>query len=98
MRLTPADVLKRAKAHRNAGVTYRLGAGGMNPDAPHPYDTIKGKRYCDCSGFVAYTLGISRDQSGKFYASWMALDVVTGMGKIAPIKAGVWGVDFSFVF
>jgi hypothetical protein len=35
---------------------------------------------------------------GKFYATRMAQDVVTGIGKIAPIKAGEWGVDFSFEF
>ena len=57
-------VLGRAQAAVAQGVRYKLGKGGMNPGAPTP--ALAGQ--CDCSGFVAWCLGMSRKIDERFYA------------------------------
>lgn len=44
----------RARSAIGRGTVYRLGRGGFDPRAPHPGPE------CDCSGFAAWTLGMSR--------------------------------------
>jgi hypothetical protein len=56
--LTPAEAVHRARSAVGHRTRYQLGAGGMNPYAPLPSDGGK----CDCSGFVSWTLGMSREQ------------------------------------
>lgn len=49
--------LNRARSAIGHGIDYGLGKGGMNPKGSLPDD---GSGKCDCSGFVAWVLGISR--------------------------------------
>lgn len=59
-RMTPAEKarialrVERAKSAIPLVEGYRLGQGGFDPKAPSP------GRFCDCSGFVAWVLGLSR--------------------------------------
>jgi len=45
------------------GIRYGLGKGGMNPGSPTPASN----GLCDCSGFVAWSLGFSRKINERFY-------------------------------
>jgi hypothetical protein len=58
-----AAVLGRANSAVNQGTRYGLGKGGMHPGSPTP--AAGGK--CDCSGFAAWCLGMSRQTSDQFY-------------------------------
>jgi hypothetical protein len=58
-----AAVLGRAQAAVAQGIRYKLGKGGMNPGSPTP----GAGGLCDCSGFVAWCLGMSRKSSELFY-------------------------------
>lgn len=51
------SVLLRARSATGKQIIYRLGKGGMNASAALPCDASS---FCDCSGFVAWCLGISR--------------------------------------
>ncbi|MCX7799509.1 MAG: CHAP domain-containing protein [Fimbriimonadales bacterium] len=44
------------------GLRYRLGSGGFHPEDPWP----SRDGFCDCSGFAAWCLGLSRDQRRRF--------------------------------
>ena len=45
--------LKRARKWIDKGIRYKLGKGGFDPTKPI-------KKQCDCSGFVAWAIGIPR--------------------------------------
>lgn len=49
--------LNRARSAIGHEIRYGLGKGGNNPQSPLPDD---GTGRCDCSGFVAWVLGMSR--------------------------------------
>lgn len=63
--MTPSQVLARARSAVGRGTIYYLGAGGMKPEAKQP-GNILGQ--LDCSGFVAYCLGVSRKTDDPWYA------------------------------
>ena len=65
--LTIAELLHRARSASGKGVKYRLGAGGMNPTMALP-SNLAGD--CDCSGFVCWALGISRQTSHPLYVDF----------------------------
>lgn len=54
------SILSKANFAIRKGTRYKLGAGGYDPNAPLPHDA---NRYCDCTGFVAWALGIDRRRS-----------------------------------
>jgi hypothetical protein len=58
-----AAVLARAHAAVAQGIRYKLGQGGMNPGSSTPGHDGQ----CDCSGFVAWCLGMSRKTPDQFY-------------------------------
>lgn len=64
--MTAREAVARARSMVARDVVYRLGAGGVDPKAPTP--TTGGA--CDCSGFVAWCLGVSRKTDHPLYASW----------------------------
>lgn len=64
--MTPEEVLERAKSVIAKGCKYKLGAGGMRPGDPAPWNTA---RQCDCSGFAAWCLGHSRVVDDPWYKS-----------------------------
>ena len=59
-------VIARAESAVNQGIRYKLGKGGMNAGSPTP--AAGGQ--CDCSGFVAWALGMSRKTSDAFYVNF----------------------------
>ena len=62
--MTGADVVARARSVVAKGCVYGLGKGGMRPHDPHPWNS---ERKCDCSGFVAWCLGVSRETDNPWY-------------------------------
>ena len=60
--ISPDQVLVRARSALGHKCIYVLGAGGMRPDFPHPWTDTMG---CDCSGFAAWCIGVSRYVSAK---------------------------------
>ena len=58
--VTASDVVVRARSMVGKG-KYKLGKGGRAPSNPTPFV----EEQCDCSGFVAWCLGIDRYQPGK---------------------------------
>ena len=74
--MTGEDVVRRARSAIGHGTRYKLGAGGTNPNAPHP--ATGGA--CDCSGFTAWALGVSRQTSDPLYrdfnGGWINTDAM----------------------
>ena len=67
------DIITRAKSSTNKGIRYKLGSGGMNPSLPLPTSN----KLCDCSGFVCWVLGLSRETTIPFYkklGGWIYTD------------------------
>jgi len=59
-------VIARAMSAVDQGIRYKLGMGGMKPGNPSP--AAGGQ--CDCSGFVAWCLGMSRQTRDTFYVNF----------------------------
>jgi hypothetical protein len=57
-------------------IGYKLGAGGKDPNAPHPATWHEALRrwVCDCSGFTAWALGFDRYQPARFPEEWINTD------------------------
>ena len=90
-----AAVLARAQGATALGIRYKLGKGGMNPGSPTP--AAGGE--CDCSGFVAWCLGMSRKTTEHFYvnfnngwiettAVWTDIGSSAGIFEATPKKPG----------
>jgi cell wall-associated NlpC family hydrolase len=60
------DSVTRALSARGHGIQYVLGHGGWHPDDPTPTRDLG----CDCSGFVAWVIGICR-QTGDEQFRWV---------------------------
>lgn len=65
--MTGKDVVTKARSVVAKGCWYGLGKGGMRPHDPHPWDSA---HKCDCSGFVAWCLGVSRQTDDPWYKSF----------------------------
>jgi hypothetical protein len=76
MLLTVNAFLTRARSAAPLRIPYRLGAGGMDPASKTPAD----KNGCDCSGFVCWALGISRQTTHPLYqrfnGGWINTDAM----------------------
>lgn len=66
--MTRSEVLIRARKAIGHGCIYGLGKGGMKPNAGFPWDDEK---HCDCSGFVAWCLGVSRKTDSPLYVPYL---------------------------
>ena len=77
------DIITRARSAIGKGVSYGLGRGGYHPDDLLPARMTRrqtGGReiealWCDCSGFIAWVLGRSREPSGAF-KYWLSTDAI----------------------
>jgi uncharacterized protein YfaT (DUF1175 family) len=73
--MTGAMAAMRAMSALAFDVDYRLGAGGRDPASPTPADD---EGNCDCSGYVAWCLGISRRVRHpayvRFNGGWLSTD------------------------
>jgi len=81
-----AAVMARAQSAIGQGIRYKLGMGGMKPGNPSP--AAGGQ--CDCTGFIAWCLGMSRKTSEAFYVNfnngWIETTAVwTDVGKSVGI-------------
>jgi len=94
---TLADIATRAEVALAASlhhpVTYRLGAGGFNPDASLPWDA-SGR--LDCSGFAAFCIGVSRFYKEMPAGDWIETsqiyaDATTGRVVFAKLDAPAVG-------
>lgn len=65
--MTGKDVVERARSVIAKGCYYQLGSGGMRPHDPVPWDSA---HKCDCSGFAAWCLGVSRQTDDPFYVKF----------------------------
>ena len=71
--LNANDIIDRARSAVNAGIRYKLGSGGTNPNLKLPTSN----KFCDCSGFVCWTMRISRKTDIPFYrrfGGWIYTD------------------------
>ncbi|WP_443939644.1 CHAP domain-containing protein [Pedobacter sp. MW01-1-1] len=57
------NLVERARSMVGVDIAYRMGAGGMSPTLSKPSST----GFCDCSGFVCWVLGLSRQSTIPFY-------------------------------
>lgn len=80
------DLLERGRGAAIAGIPieYKLGAGGMHPGSPIPGAS------CDCSGFVSWCLGVSRQTDHPLYqrinGGWINTDaMVADIGDAAGL-------------
>ena len=75
--ITVDNLLARARSAIGRGVKYRLGAGGMNPRGESPGNVAN---ECDCSGFVCWALGMSRQTDHPLYVrfngGWINTDAM----------------------
>lgn len=74
---SPADLLARARSALGRKIAYELGKGGLKPAAASPAD---GAGECDCSGYVAWCLGMSRMTEHPLYQAfnggWINTDAI----------------------
>jgi hypothetical protein len=81
--ITRQEIVLHARTMIGLKTVYLLGAGGMHPDALHPWDNERG-RHSDCSGFVAWCCGYSRFTHDPFYTNrnggWINTDAIVADG------------------
>lgn len=75
-----ARTLERAKSCLRLGTIYDLGEGGFDPAKPIT-------KLCDCSGFIAWAIGIPREFPPRTNR-WMDTDAYWGGGGSAARAAG----------
>lgn len=69
------DLIEKARKAIGKNTPYVLGAGGYHPEQPLP----GGPGGCDCSGFIAWLIGISRDNRKgqvKGFPAWFSTDSI----------------------
>ena len=100
--MTPNQLISRARSAAGKSVVYKLGAGGMKPDKLMPTDA---HNRCDCSGFVSWALGISRQTDHplfvNFNGGWintnaMVFDAAQVTGLFRPATLLMPGVILVF--
>ncbi len=74
------QTMKRAKSALKHKTVYKLGKGGFDPSKPMTTQ-------CDCSGFIAWAIGIPRELPPKSN-KWLSTDQYWAGGK--PVKAGLF--------
>ena len=63
--MTQTESVARAFSCLGQHCAYELGKGGFDPALPFPWKT--GHLSCDCSGFVAWCLGVGRHTDHPWY-------------------------------
>lgn len=92
--MKPEEAVARARGCIGHGCAYVLGHGGMHPAALYPWPPGMPNVGCDCSGFVAWCLGVSRMLTkdhphypfgGWFETSAVARDARSPFGFVAEV-------------
>lgn len=74
--MTGHELIARARSAVGKGIKYKNGKGGYDPKAALPGSTVvqllPPAKYqgCDCSGFVAWVVGVSRDPGRRKDKLW----------------------------
>ncbi|MBI5100307.1 MAG: CHAP domain-containing protein [Nitrospirae bacterium] len=72
-----AEVISRARSVLGKGIKYRLGKGGLKALTISPANDVN---ECDCSGYAAWCLGLSRMTDNpvyqKFNGGWINTDAI----------------------
>lgn len=78
--MTTEEVVRRARSQVGLGTHYKLGRGGMDPNAPRAAQKEGGRWLCDCSGYASYCLGVSRDQTDRpgYEEGWIETSRICG--------------------
>lgn len=85
------ELVSRARSVVKKGCRYGLGSGGFDPARTYPWDDAM---LCDCSGYVAWCLGVSRHTTNPFYVAqnggWIETSAIvrdceTPYGFFAPV-------------
>ena len=75
--MTVIDLLARARSASGKKIKYKLGAGGIQPATASPANV---NQECDCSGYVCWCLGMSRQTTHplyvKFNGGWINTDAM----------------------
>lgn len=88
------EVVSRARSAIGHGCVYQLGKGGMHPENLQPWPPSMPNLGCDCSGFVAWCLGVSRSLAknhphyefgGWFETSAVARDAKSEFGFVNEV-------------
>ncbi len=80
------SITDRASSAINKGIRYKLGAGGTIPGATLP----TGNKLCDCSGFVCWSLGLSRKTTIPFYKQFGGWIFTDSMEADVNSQAGIF--------
>ena len=92
--MTHSEAIARARSAIGHHCVYALGKGGMHPASPTPWPAGLPNLGCDCSGFVAWCLGVSRMLTkdhphypfgGWFETSALARDARSPFGFVAEV-------------
>lgn len=71
------ELISRAQSAAGNQIKYKLGSGGMSPKATLPSNI---NNECDCSGFVCWCLGMSRQTDHPLYVrfnqGWINTDAI----------------------
>ncbi|HWR57787.1 MAG TPA: CHAP domain-containing protein [Thermodesulfovibrionales bacterium] len=71
------ELLSRARSVSGKGIRYKLGSGGIKASSMTPANNVN---ECDCSGYVAWCLGLSRMTDNpvyqKFNGGWINTDAI----------------------
>jgi cell wall-associated NlpC family hydrolase len=79
-------LVERARSAIGAPTVYRLGKGGRRPGAAHPRDAAG---LLDCSGFVAWVMGLDRYQPANprykaINGGWINTDAIVRDATMGP--------------
>jgi len=89
------ELITRARSACKFSVDYKMGKGGFNPNSDSPADN----GLCDCTGFVAWVLGISRKpkplrpwwiESTELWSRSKAGDTFSRLSTAVPGCVAVW--------
>ena len=72
--MTNDELVARARSVIGKGCLYGLGRGGRDPESEHPWEMVKNAEgvwqpRCDCTGLLAWHLGMDRHLDHPWYRS-----------------------------
>ena len=81
-----AELVTRARSVVNSNIAYKLGKGGTSPTLALPSDN----GLCDCSGFVCWVLGLSRQTTIPYYKNFGGWIYTDSMEADVNAAAGIF--------
>jgi murein DD-endopeptidase MepM/ murein hydrolase activator NlpD len=81
-----SSFILRARSVVNCDIKYKLGSGGMNPN----FNLPSKDKLCDCSGFVCWVFGLSRQAKIPFYKQYGGWIYTDSMVQDINSSAGIF--------